>query len=212
MFNRIALLHLSPGLAAAEHDRLVSALREACEGRCESLVQPVLPGSFNGGDLLWRTRYEDEAHYQSCAAWPSWQEACETLLGNPQVVAHVDGATFEDGDGGGHWSGSGVYRALLLSIKEPASSDSRIKRFENELLAMPRHISSIRAWRLSRVCDATGSRRWSLVWEQEYADVQGLTGPYMLHPYHWAVVDRWFDPESTDWIVDSRLCHSFCRI
>ena len=46
-------------------------------------------------------------------------------------------------------------------------------------------------------------------WEQEYADIGGLMGPYMLHPYHWAVIDRWFDPECPDWIVNTRLCHSF---
>jgi len=31
-----------------------------------------------------------------------------------------------------------------------------------------------------------------------------------MHPIHWAVVDRWFDPETTEVIVRDRVCHSFC--
>jgi hypothetical protein len=32
-----------------------------------------------------------------------------------------------------------------------------------------------------------------------------------MHPIHWAVVDRWFDPECPDVIVRDRVCHSFCQ-
>ena len=58
---------------------------------------------------------------------------------------------------------------------------------------------------------AEGARPWTHVWEQRYDALDGLMGDYMMHPYHWARVDRWFDPESPDWIVDTHLCHSFCR-
>jgi hypothetical protein len=33
----------------------------------------------------------------------------------------------------------------------------------------------------------------------------------MLHPCHWGEVDRWFDPEDPEWLVDPLLCHSFCE-
>jgi hypothetical protein len=33
----------------------------------------------------------------------------------------------------------------------------------------------------------------------------------MLHPCHWGQVDRWFDPEDPDWLIDTFLCHSFCE-
>lgn len=50
------------------------------------------------------------------------------------------------------------------------------------------------------------------MFEQEFADVEALMGPYLMHPVHWAVVDRWFDPETTDVIIRDRVCHSFCAI
>jgi hypothetical protein len=76
---------------------------------------------------------------------------------------------------------------------------------------MPRHVRSIRRWQLSTPLEATGSRAWTHVWEQEYDDLAGLHGPYMLHPCHWGEVDRWFDPEDPEWLIDPLLCHSFCE-
>ena len=37
-------------------------------------------------------------------------------------------------------------------------------------------------------------------------------GPYLMHPIHWAYVDRWFDPECPEVIVRDRVCHSFCDV
>ncbi|MET0698047.1 MAG: Dabb family protein, partial [Mycobacterium sp.] len=39
----------------------------------------------------------------------------------------------------------------------------------------------------------------------------GLMGPYLMHPIHWAYVDRWFDPECPEYVVRERVCHSFCH-
>ena len=32
----------------------------------------------------------------------------------------------------------------------------------------------------------------------------------MMSPYHWGLVDGWFDPESTQRIVDIRIAHVHC--
>lgn len=193
MSEHVALVHFHAAVMAERRQRFAAALRAAGH---DALAGPVLPGAFNGGDLLWRARGGQDVHI-------------DALLREPGSVAHIDGARFDAGRGGGEWTGRGVYRALLLSVLPRAMAHQR-ERFESELLAMPRYIGAIRGWRLSRVREATGRRQWTHVWEQEFASVDGLLGAYMLHPYHWAVVDRWFDPESPDWIVDPYLCHSFC--
>jgi len=202
MFNRIELIHLQPAFAAAEREHLLRTLHEAAMQGTDCLLQPTLPGVYNGGDYLWRQRGVQP---------PLRTAAAQDLLDQPHLVAQVDSAAFRDGEEGGRWNEPGVYRALLLSVKS-STGDDALARFEREVLAMPRYIPSIRAWRLSRVAQAAGGRRWTHVWEQRYDDLAGLSGPYMLHPYHWAWVDRWFDPESPDWIVDTHLCHSFCRL
>lgn len=72
------------------------------------------------------------------------------------------------------------------------------------------YVSTVRAWQLVRVDRAVGDTAWTHVFEQEFSDVHGLIGPYLMHPIHWGVVDRWFDPVTTDYIVRERVCHSFC--
>jgi hypothetical protein len=53
---------------------------------------------------------------------------------------------------------------------------------------------------------------WTHVWAQEFDALEGLQSDYMLHPYHWATVDRWFDPESGERIVATELAHVFCTM
>jgi hypothetical protein len=104
-----------------------------------------------------------------------------------------------------------VYRALLLRV-HPAADGAAVRQFEDELCLMPRYIDAITSWQLSRVDKPVGASAWTHVFEQEFADVDGLMGAYLMHPIHWAVVDRWFDPECPEVIVRDRVCHSFCAL
>ena len=85
--------------------------------------------------------------------------------------------------------------------------------WERDLLEMPAHVPAIVNWRLSRAIPLDWSKSavpaWTHVWEQEYEQLEGLTVDYMVHPHHWAHVDRWFDPESGSQIIDTALCHAF---
>lgn len=74
-------------------------------------------------------------------------------------------------------------------------------------------IPEILNWRLSRAealpWNQSDVAPWTYVWEQEFAKLEDLLGPYMTHPHHWAHIDRWFDPESGIQAVDTRLSHAF---
>ena len=77
-----------------------------------------------------------------------------------------------------------------------------------------RYIDAIRNSSLSRVEEVhqpTGPE-WTHVWEQEFATLDGLTGPYMMHGYHWSFIDTWFDRQSPRHIVDPVLIHSACAL
>ena len=193
MYSLIALIHLD-GDAATVSDAL------AQQG---AIVAPVLEGNFNGGDLSAIWTFADVASH--AAALP----AIEHIL-NGADVARSDTAFFKNGQSNVSEPGltSGVHRTLFLCADHNAT-EARLGQFETEMVQMARHIPAIRNWRFSRVLAATGELPWTHVWEQEYADIGGLMGPYMLHPYHWAFIDRWFDLECPDWLVNLRLCHSF---
>ena len=190
-------------VVADERERVLVSTRSRTEaiGARFHLVEPTLPGSRNGGDILIHLRF-DSRH-----EWLTVADSFAGLLYEP-AITRINGVSYpgivtRSGDGT-------VYRTLLLRVSPETRADI-VTHFEDELRSMARFIPAIRAWQLSRVDEAIGDSQWTHVFEQEFGDLDGLTGPYLMHPIHWAVVDRWFDPECPDVIIRDRLCHSFCQ-
>ncbi|NUS94617.1 MAG: Dabb family protein, partial [Nocardia sp.] len=204
MYEVTRLIHLAPGTGPGEIDALLTELRAVTGAASRALIEPTLPGVRNGGDILLRL---------SCAGTGSADAIGHRVAAvcDRPAVRRIDGADHGPGVGGvvePRHSGA-VFRTLLLRA-DPAAPAAALAEFEADLLRMPRHIDTIRAWRLSRVDRATGSAEWTHVWEQEFTDLAGLSGAYLAHPVHWGLVDRWFDPECPESIVRDRVCHSFC--
>jgi hypothetical protein len=169
------------------------------------LVQPTLPGSRNGGDILMHLRFAERSQWDSVAA--DFTE----LLAQPGL-GRVNGATYS-GDPvtpPGDRRPAAIYRTLLLRVP-PETEPAVAAQFEADLRLLTEYVLPIAAWQLSRVDTATGTTAWTHVFEQEFHDLDGLMGPYLMHPIHWSYVDRWFDPECPEVIIRDRVCHSFCR-
>lgn len=199
MFNVTRLIDV----AAGDHDRVLATIRAAAEhsSALRWVVEPTESGSRNGGDVLAHLRFTDREHWR--AEKPRFARA----LSDP-AITRVNGANYP-GDPTCGGSAGTVYRALLLRV-QPDTQPATVARFEAELRSMAHYVTTICAWQLSRVHEPVGRTAWTHVFEQEFTDIDGLMGPYLLHPIHWAVVDRWFDPESPDVIIRDRVCHSFC--
>ena len=200
MFEVTRLVHVP---ADADRDRLLAELRQVANGAERALVEPTMPGVRNGGDILVHLRFT--AEYQ----WATLVSEFTQVLSGP-TVTHVDGVEY-DGTPvvSGRRTADGVYRTLLLRVP-PGTNDAAVERFEDDLRLLPRYVPAITAWQLSRVESAVGTTQWTHVFEQEFCNLDGLMGPYLMHPIHWAYVDRWFDPECPEVIVRDRVCHSFC--
>ncbi|MCL2535184.1 MAG: Dabb family protein [Nocardiaceae bacterium] len=205
MFEVIRLIHFADTADAGLRDAIVSGLRADVERHTAAmLMRPTLPGGIGAGDMLVRLRFDTESD------WRAVENIVDSWFWTP-AVDRVDGVTFTGSVAASRSAATPtVYRALLVAV-DPATDPEHVRQFETETAAMPQYIRSIGASQLARVHDATGSARWTHVWEQEYTGLDGLTGPYMTHPYHWAHVDRWFDAERGRKIVTS-LCHSFTTI
>jgi len=189
-------------VAECERSRVLTALRATARfsGAVASVVEPTLPGSRNGGDILVHLRFASDDQWR--------RSQFDDILSDP-AITRVNGVTYR---GTPIRSGGGtVYRALLLRVPPEVDSDT-IAAFEAELAMLPSYVPTITAWQLSRVGESVGPTAWTHVFEQEFTDADGLMGPYLMHPIHWAVVDRWFDPETTDVIIRDRVCHSFCQL
>ncbi len=202
MYSVIRLLDVADG----DRGRVLASLRAGAEatGAHHRLVEPTLPGTRNGGDILVHLRFDSKSQ------WTSAADDFAAVLKDPGI-SRVNGATYPGIPTRNGSEAGTVYRTLLLRVS-PETDKGTVARFEDELSSMPRYIPAIRAWQLSRVDDAVGTSQWTHVFEQEFSDVDGLMGPYLMHPIHWAVVDRWFDPECPEVIIRDRVCHSFCAM
>jgi hypothetical protein len=189
----VALLTWRAGADAETRDRLGAAL--IGQG---AFVRRVLAGGRNAGDLLVRMR------------GPVQEIADDFGLGAlyEAAVAGADGAIYEAIAGAGDPLVSPIYRtALFGAVRDP--SPARLAAFEAETAAMPRRVAGIAGWCLGTVRRAWGRTAWTHVWEQGYRQLEDLTQDYMHAPCHWGQVDRWFDPEHPDWLIDPALCHAF---
>lgn len=190
-----------------DRDRVLASVRLAAEATRahHRLVEPTLAGSRNGGDVLVHLRFDSRSQWISAAG-----DFAAVL--QDTAITGVNGAAYTGNLAGANWSASPgtVYRTLLLRVA-PGSDDATIAHFEADLRLMPQYVRTITAWQLSRVVEATGASAWTHVFEQQFTDLDGLSGPYLMHPIHWAYVDRWFDPECPEVIVRDRVCHSFCH-
>jgi hypothetical protein len=186
-----------------DRDDVLASLRDAVRDVPGALIEPTLPGVRNGGDILVHLPLVDETSARHL------QVRIDAVLSTPSV-SHVDSVRYRGRPFGPDQSDGSVYRALFLRVA-PDTSAEVVARFEADLAALPDYVSTITAWDLSRVDEATGTSQWTHVFSQRFTDVDGLMGPYLMHPIHWAYVDRWFDPECPEYIVRDRVCHSFCR-
>jgi hypothetical protein len=189
----------------AHRERVCDSLQHLAHrsGAHRHLVAPTLPGSRNGGDLLLHLRFTDIAQWAGTAA------EFGAALADP-AITRVNGAGYPGSPTAiADRSAGTVYRALLLRV-QPDCDPEHLSRFEEDLKRLPGYVSTISAWQLSRPNHTVGSTGWTHVFEQEFSDADGIMGAYLMHPIHWAVVDRWFDPECPDAIVRERVCHSFC--
>lgn len=234
-----ALLRLARGAgdaAGARLEALARALPRHVPGCLRSEIGRNLPGTLHGGDFTLDLLFADA---EGAAAWleSAWCDR-EARSAWDALVERADAVHYELLEAGldAPELASPVKRTLLLRV-EPGAPRERVARFERELAAMPDHVPAIRNWQLGRVAAqraggersagaapqggpaaaqrAGGERSspgWTHVWAQEFATLDGLQVDYMVHPYHWAVVDRWFDPESPERVVAPDFAHVFCAM
>jgi hypothetical protein len=169
-----------------------------------SVIDDTLPVSAWGGDLVWHLHFADQATWEDSGAFERLD-----ALASDQAIARIDAIAYRPDlvrltRSDMH---DAVYRALIVAV-EPSASPQQAQQWLAEIRRMPAYIPEIVNAATGNVIRSRGERRWTHVWEQEFASVADLRGPYMTNPYHWAFIDRWFDPEMPDRIIDTRLCHS----
>lgn len=201
MQHETAQIYLCDGADAATCATALRQQLQAVPALARVQVEANLPGSWGAGtltlDLCWHRPHD--------------ARAIDALLVATPGVARVERVAYQRIDGGSRSPGlaAGVWRTLLLRVR-PGTPQARVAAFEQDLLRMPQYMSGIRNWQLARA-DGASAHGWTHVWQQEFAQLSDLQGEYLVHPYHWAWVDRWFDAEHPHCAVEA-IAHVFCPL
>jgi len=195
LWRETAQLYLPPDAGPEQLDALARVLAKAADlpGIHTAALSANFLADLGAGHFTWDLVYPDRPTAEAARASALWREdilpaldahcAARSALGLETIGA---GARDPELTGG-------VKRTALFRVL-PGVPDAVVDRFAQDTLAMPAHIPAIRNWRLSRAVpldwDATAAQPWTFVWEQEYVDLDGLNVDYMVHPHHWAHVDR----------------------
>ncbi|MEM5277772.1 Dabb family protein [Cupriavidus taiwanensis] len=160
-----------------------------------------LPGSWGAGDYTLDLQFKP--------APPGAPADASGLAAALDDIATVDHVAYRAIAGGTRADPlhDGVWRTLMFRVR-PEAPPWQMHALEQDLLRMPAYMPGIRNWRLARVLSPGP---WTHVWQQEFAGADDLLGEYLMHPFHWGRVDRWFDPEFPEWTVEA-ISHAFCPL
>jgi hypothetical protein len=170
---------------------------------------------YAAGHYTWDLLFPDRLTAENARQSACWTNVISTLLAT--YCAHSHALRLETISAGMRRPdlANGIKRTAYFRLLPGTLADTALC-FENDLLEMAAQIPQILNWRLSRASTlpwhTADCEPWTYVWEQEFECLDDLLGPYMLHPHHWAHVDRWFDPESGVQAVDVNLSHAFCGL
>jgi hypothetical protein len=214
-WRETAQLYLKGDITDAGRAAFVALLERAATqlpGLATASLAANLVPDYGAGHYTWDLVYRDQATAQAARASGFWREQLLPALDRHCRARAALGLETVGAGARSPALANGVKRTALFRLL-PGVSAALQSRFARDTLEMAAQIPAILNWRLSRAVplawDASDCAPWSFVWEQEYATLDGLTVDYMVHPHHWAHIDRWFDPESGAQIIDTALCHAF---
>ncbi|MFJ4292932.1 Dabb family protein [Cupriavidus sp. NPDC089707] len=189
------------GTEASTREQAILARIETLPGLRHVVIGRNLAGSWEAGDYTLDLRFDPAP---SCSAGPD--AGLAAALDGMAEVDRVVYSPIAHGLRAPHLR-QGIWRTLMFRVR-PEAPDWRVRGLEQDLLRMPEYMPGILNWRLARVL-SPGT--WTHVWQQEFASADDLLGEYLMHPFHWGHVDRWFDPEFPEWTVQS-ISHAFCPL
>jgi hypothetical protein len=200
MRHETAQVFVAPNADTGEMEQTLRARIDALPGLRRANIGRNLEGSWGAGDYTLDLLAADDA--------PDYGTAIDGLARLPGV-ARVDRVVSASIGGGRREPAlrDGIWRTLMFRVRGQASG-ANIAALERDLLRMPDCMPGIRNWRLARV---RSPGTWTHVWQQEFARADDLLGEYLMHPFHWGWVDRWFDLECPEWTVEA-ISHAFCPL
>ncbi|MBP0636773.1 Dabb family protein [Cupriavidus sp. AcVe19-6a] len=194
-------IHTNLCTGKSTQEQALLARIESLPGLRQVAIGRNLAGSWGAGDYTLDLRFDPA---------PSGSTGHDDgLAAALEGVAQVDRVAYSPISDGlrAPQLRQGIWRTLMFRVR-PEAPECQVRSLEQDLLRMPEYMPGILNWRLARVL-SPGT--WTHVWQQEFASAEDLLGEYLMHPFHWGHVDRWFDPEFPEWTVQA-ISHAFCPL
>jgi hypothetical protein len=145
MFKLTKLITAAEG---ADRSKLEAALNDAAKaGVVRAMLNPTLPGVYNGGDYIWHLQFNDEAAYRAWLGDAAGGKAIDAVIADPSLVRLAESAAYEGGRSGSKPEGlnKGAYRTLFLSANT-APNAAAVEKFDAETYMMGVYIHTIKNW------------------------------------------------------------------
>lgn len=205
MFSSVFMITFAENSAEVERGTLKSDLRELAEKISPvNISGDVLPYAFGGGDFFMEIGFEEQRDYEAAKNtkdWSSLQELLddETLIDHFEYVAYGDGKLVITGEE------AACHRVLIYEIVPDADPVS-LEKMEQIMPDMANYIPGLINAKLAKVVESSGTMNWGYAFECDFDDPMTFLTNYNFRPYHWANVDKFFEPACSEWVADPNLC------
>jgi len=209
MYSAAFILSYAPELSENAKADFTAALQAAADAvSAVNFLAPVLEGSFQGGDLLFELGFESKETYLAAKGSPAF-EALKALVDDEARISGYEFVAYGEGRMNLQSAEAKCHRLLIFEVY-PGTPMELIEKMETLMPDMCLYIPGLLNCKLARVEEASGHRNWNYAFECDYDDPATFFSSYMFRPYHWANVDKFFEPSCQEFMIDPDLCTPCC--
>lgn len=205
MFSAVFMISFAEKAGEVERENLKSSLQELAAGISPvNILGDVLPYAFGGGDYFMEIGFEDQSAYDAAKSSDEWT-SIRHLLEDDAMIDHVEFVAYGDGKLNVTGENAACHRVLIYEIV-PDADPAALEKMEQIMPDMANYIPGLINAKLAKVVESSGTMNWGYAFECDFDDPMTFLTNYNFRPYHWANVDKFFEPACAEWVADPNLC------
>lgn len=208
MFNAIYIIKY----AEINEEQKVSYMAKAADLCAQispvNLVSPLLPGSVPASDLYVEIAFKDQAEFETAKETDAWK-ALAAMTADAAQTASAEYAAFGTLSEYNSDRAALCHRLLIFRAYEDTPQEL-VEKMERTIIKFPDYVPQIANAKLAKIVETTGTNEWNYAFDVDYEQVTDYFGWYLGTPYHWAYIDRFFEPSSDEFFIDPHLCSVYC--
>lgn len=208
MFNAVYIIKYAE-MTDAQKEAYITKVAELCAAISPvNLVSPLLPGSVPAYDLYVEVAFKEQADFEAAKETDAWKELA-ALAADTAQTATYEYVAFGTQTEFASDRPALCHRLLIFRLRDNAPQEI-VEKMERTIVKFPDYVPQIANSKFAKVVETVGTNRWDYAFDVDYEQVTDYFGWYLGTPYHWAYIDRFFEPTSNEFIIDTHLCSVYC--